>query len=120
LEYLQANKGDAEYLVATTDAHRASSLILNTEQKVIDLSGFEGHDPVFTADELAGLADEGAVRFFLAGGGPGSDSESAGWIEDNCEQVPEEEWQPPDAEEQGGGGPPGREQTLYDCGAVGR
>ena len=117
VEYLQANKGDAEYLIATTDAHRASSLILNTDDKVIDLNGFEGHDPVFTADELAGLVDKGAVRFFLAGGGPGgSDMESTRWIEDNCEQVPEEEWQSPDAGEQGGGGPPGRASSLYDCG----
>jgi hypothetical protein len=120
LEYLQANKGDAEYLVATTDAHRASSLILNTDDKVIDMNGFEGHDPVFTGDELAALVDRGAVRFFLIGGGPGgSNSDSASWVQDNCEPVPQEEWQSPDAEEQGGGGPPGREQALYDCASQG-
>jgi 4-amino-4-deoxy-L-arabinose transferase-like glycosyltransferase len=119
VEYLQVNKAGAEYLVATTDAHRASSLILNTDDKVIDLQGFEGHDPVFTTDELAALVDEGAVRFFLAGGGPGSDSESAGWVQDNCEQVPQEEWQSPDANEQGGGGPPGRAPTLYACSTAG-
>jgi hypothetical protein len=119
VEYLQANKGDAEYLVATTDAHRASSLILNTDERVIDMNGFEGHDPVFTADEIARLVDEGAVRFFLVGGGPGgSDSESASWIQDNCQQVPQEEWQ--SSSDQGGGGPPGRNQTLYDCGTGGR
>jgi 4-amino-4-deoxy-L-arabinose transferase-like glycosyltransferase len=124
VEYLQANKGNAEYLVATTDAHRASSLILNTDDKVIDANGFEGHDPVFTADEIAGLVDTGAVRFLLTGGGPGgSNSEAASWAQDNCEQVPQEEWQSPDAGEQGGGGPPGppgRGQTLYDCGTGGR
>jgi hypothetical protein len=113
VEYLQANKGDAEYLVAISDAHRASSIILNTDDKVIDLNGFEGHDPVFTADELAGLVNEGAVRFFLAGGGPGSDSESASWVQDNCQQVPQEEWQSPEAK--GQGGRPGRAPTLYDC-----
>ena len=119
VEYLQANKGDSEYLVATTDAHRASSLILNTDDKVIDLAGFEGHDPVFTADKVAGLADEGAVRFFLTGGDPGgSNSETGSWVQDNCEQVPQEEWQSPETEEQGGGGPPGREQALYDCSTV--
>ncbi len=118
LEYLQANKGDAEYLVAASNAMSASPFILSTDEKVINLNGFEGHDPAFTADELAGLVDEGAVRFFLTGGGPGSSGmESTGWIEDNCEQVPEEEWQSPDAEEQSG--PPGRERTLYDCNVVG-
>ncbi|MCA1738360.1 MAG: glycosyltransferase family 39 protein, partial [Actinobacteria bacterium] len=121
VEYLQANKGDAEYLVASADSHRASSLILNTDDKVIDMNGFEGHDPVFTPDELAGLVDEGSVRFFLTGGGgPGGGSqESTSWVEDNCEQVPQEEWQSPEAE-QGGGGPPGREQALYNCATGGR
>src|SRR5919107_1462663 len=99
LEYLQANKGDAEYLVATSSAMSASPIILTT-------------------DELAGLVDEGAVRFFLTGGDPsGSGMESTGWIEDNCEQIPEEEWQSPDAE--GQGGPRGGERALYDCSVVG-
>jgi 4-amino-4-deoxy-L-arabinose transferase-like glycosyltransferase len=118
LEYLQANKGDTEYLVAASNAMSASPIILNTDEKVINLNGFEGHDPVFTADELAGLVDKGAVRFFLTGGGPSSSGmESTGWIEDNCEQVPEEEWQSPDAE--GQGGPPGGGRALYDCSVVG-
>jgi hypothetical protein len=120
LEYLQANKGDAEYLVATSSAMSASPIVLNTDEEVINLNGFEGHDPVFSADELTGLVDEGAVRFFLVGGGPsGSDMESTEWIEDNCRQVPEEEWQLPDSAEQGQGGPPGRAPTLYDCGTTG-
>jgi 4-amino-4-deoxy-L-arabinose transferase-like glycosyltransferase len=118
VEYLQANKGDAEYLVAAASAMRASSLILDTDEKVIDLNGFEGHDPVFSADELTELADEGAVRYFLTGGGPGSENESTSWIEDNCEQVPEEEWQSLEAQEEQGG-PPGGEQALYDCSVVG-
>jgi len=120
VEYLQANKGDAEYLVASSSGMATSPIILSTDEKVINLNGFEGHDPVFGADELAGLVDKGAVRFFLVGGGPGSsEMESTGWIEDNCQQVPQEEWQSPDAAEQGGGGPPGRAPTLYDCGATG-
>jgi hypothetical protein len=118
VEYLQANKGDAEYLVATTDAHRASSLILNTDERVIDMNGFEGHDPVFTADEVTRLVDEGAVRSYLVGGPGGSDSESASWIQDNCQQVPQGEWQ--SSSDQGGSGPPGRNQALYDCGTGGR
>ena len=116
LEYLQANKGDADYLVATSNAMSASPIILSTDEKVINLNGFEGHDPVFTADELAGMVDEGVVRFFMTGGGPGgSGMESTEWIEDNCQVVPEGEWQSPDAAEQGGGGPPGGAPTLYDC-----
>jgi hypothetical protein len=65
LEYLQANKGDATYLVAGPDSRSMSSIILGTDEPVINLGGFMGRDPVFTADELANLVDEGAVRFFL-------------------------------------------------------
>jgi 4-amino-4-deoxy-L-arabinose transferase-like glycosyltransferase len=158
IEYLQANKGDAEYLVATNDSHGADSIILNTDERVITLGGFMGRDPAVTPEELTSLVNKGAVRFFLApdrermqermqermaeeeassgddasegepggapqgpppGGPPGMDNEAVSWVQDNCEQVPQEEWQSPETEEQGGGSPrgPGRDQALYDCGA---
>jgi 4-amino-4-deoxy-L-arabinose transferase-like glycosyltransferase len=147
VEYLQANKGDAGYLVAASSAISASPPILNTDEPVISLGGYNGIDPVFTADELANLVDDGAVRFFLMpdrelmeemraereasgdasprggpGGGPGPggglpQNGSADWIEENCEKVPQELWQPPEDEGRGGGGSPGRARALYDCGA---
>ncbi len=43
----------------------ASPIILNTDEPVVSFGGYNGIDPVFTADDLAGLVDEGAVRFFL-------------------------------------------------------
>jgi hypothetical protein len=65
VEYLQANKGDAGYLVAASSAMSASPIILNTDEPVVSFGGYNGIDPVFTADDLAGLVDEGAVRFLL-------------------------------------------------------
>jgi len=65
VEYLQANKGDAEYLLAASSAMSTSPIILNTDEPVISLGGYNGIDPVFTAGDLAELVDEGAVRFFL-------------------------------------------------------
>ena len=140
VEYLQANKG-ATYLVAVDRAMGASPIILNTDERVITLTGFEGHDPVFTTDEISDLVNESAVRFFMvpdkermeqmragreaSGGGgppgppPGPDSEVVTWVQDSCEKVPQEEWQSPETEGQGGGSPggPGRAQGLYDCGS---
>jgi 4-amino-4-deoxy-L-arabinose transferase-like glycosyltransferase len=65
VEYLQANKGEATYLVAGPDSRSMSSIILGTDEPVINMGGFMGRDPVFTTDELTSLVDEGAVRFFL-------------------------------------------------------
>src|ERR671920_2347701 len=65
VEYLQANRGDAGYLVAVSSATSASPIILNTDEPVISLGGYNGVDPVFTPDELADLVDVGTVRFFL-------------------------------------------------------
>jgi hypothetical protein len=41
-------------------------------------------------------------------------NESMTWVQDNCEQVPQEDWQSSDSED--AGGPMGRTQILYDCG----
>ena len=65
MEYLWANRGDAGYLVAVSSAMSASPVILNTDEPVISLGGYNGVDPVFTPAELADLVDGGTVRFFL-------------------------------------------------------
>jgi 4-amino-4-deoxy-L-arabinose transferase-like glycosyltransferase len=150
MDYLQANRGDAKYLLAATNSMSASPIILNTDEPVITLGGFIGRDPVFTTDELAKLVNEGAVRFFLVPdrermqemrseyassqpsgqqgayqgfpprGGDFFRNESTNWVQDNCEQVPQELWQSPSSSDQDEGGPERmRAQALYDCGTKG-
>jgi 4-amino-4-deoxy-L-arabinose transferase-like glycosyltransferase len=65
VDYLEANQGDAKYLVAAIDSGVASPIILNTDEPVIAFGGFEGRDPVFSIERLAGLVSEGKVRFFM-------------------------------------------------------
>jgi hypothetical protein len=65
VDYLEANQGDATYLVAAIDSGVASPLILNTEEPVIAFGGFEGRDPAFSIKRLAGLVNQGSVRFFV-------------------------------------------------------
>lgn len=146
VNYLRDNGGDTEYLLAAANALVASPIILDTEEPVIDLGGFMGFDPVFSSDEVAGLVDEGAVRFFLvldeerlmaafsemASGTSVDDSTGAAdpppapppfanastdWVENNCEAVPRELWQSSHPEDSEGMQEIfGEVQELYDCG----
>ncbi len=65
VDYLEANQGDATYLVAAIRSDLASPIILNTDEPVIDFGGFEGRDPVFSIKRLSGLVNQGRVRFFV-------------------------------------------------------
>jgi hypothetical protein len=116
VDYLQANRGDAKYLVAATNAFSAVPIILKIDDPVISIGGFMGRDPVFSTDGLTNLIDKGAVRFFLisqGGRGGFSQNESASWVQDNCQQVPKELWQSLSTSEQGGNDE--RAPALYDC-----
>ena len=119
MDYLESNRGDAKYLVGTTNARSASPIILGTDEPdpVITLGGFAGRDPVFSTYQLANLVNEGAVRFFLisqGGWGGSTQSESTSWVQDNCKQVSKEQWQSSSTSEQGRNSE--RAPTLYDCG----
>ena len=103
VDYLHANQGDAKYLVAAIRSRIASPIILNTDEPVISLGGFNGADPVFSDERLAGLVKEGAVRFFLIEGRDRKEK-SVRWITDNCEQVRQEVGQSSDST-----------VLLYDC-----
>jgi 4-amino-4-deoxy-L-arabinose transferase-like glycosyltransferase len=65
VDYLEANQGDATYLVAAIRADLASPIILNTDDPLIAFGGFEGRDPAFSIKRLAGLVNQGSVRFFV-------------------------------------------------------
>jgi hypothetical protein len=118
MDYLQANRGNAKYLVATTNARSASPIILSTEEhySVITFGGFAGHDPVLNPTQLADLVDKGAVHSFLIQNGEPDEpqNESSSWVQDNCKQVPQELWQSSSTSEQGGDSE--RAPALYDCG----
>jgi 4-amino-4-deoxy-L-arabinose transferase-like glycosyltransferase len=106
VEYLEANQGDAEYLVAAIRSRIASPIILNTDEPVISLGGFNGADPVFSNERLAGLVREGAVRYFLIEGRD-REEKSVRWIRENCEHVRQEMGQSSDST-----------VLLYDCSAT--
>ncbi len=118
MEYLLANRGGAEYLVAANEGMSAAPIILKTDEPVISLGGFGGGDPVFSTDKLADLVGEGDVRFFLMRESE-RENESTSWVQDNCEGVPQELWRSSTTSER----TEGSEEVallLYDCGTTAR
>src|SRR5713101_9689148 len=98
IEYLEAHKGSAKYLVAVVSSNEADSIILETNQPVMALGGFSGSDPILTTTQLAALVKSGTVRYFLlngsGGGGPGGgQSALITWITQHSKVVPSSQWQ---------------------------
>ncbi|WP_219471242.1 ArnT family glycosyltransferase [Nonomuraea rhizosphaerae] len=91
LSYLEANQGDAEWLVAVNSAMQASSAILSTGKPVIAMGGFTGSDPAMTVDKLKAYVSSGRLRYVMSGGdrgGPGrGNSEVTTWVTANCTEV---------------------------------
>jgi 4-amino-4-deoxy-L-arabinose transferase-like glycosyltransferase len=150
MNYLQANQGSARFLLAASNVIFAAPIILQTDESVISIGAFMAREPVLSAAELAGLAEEGAVRFFLVPdeermmemmsgylssqpsaqqgspqGSPGeergfSQNETTSWVQDNCQQVPRELWQSSTTSSDQVEDPMLRLQALYDCGTGGQ
>jgi 4-amino-4-deoxy-L-arabinose transferase-like glycosyltransferase len=85
--YLVANKGSADWIVATSSTQGAGAIQLLSQEPVMAMGGFMGSDPAPTLDQLKSLVSSGKLRYvLLAGGGPGGgrggDSSSAisSWV----------------------------------------
>ena len=117
IQYLEAHKGSAKYLVAVASSNEADAIILATNQPVMALGGFSGSDPILTTAQLAALVKSGAVKFFLingsGGGSPGGSGQSAliTWIQQHSTVVSSSQWQ--SSSSSGSGGFGGSEQ-LYE------
>jgi 4-amino-4-deoxy-L-arabinose transferase-like glycosyltransferase len=120
IAYLQANRGSATFLVATTNANAAAPIILKTGQPVMALGGFLGSDPILTVETLTAKIQVGEVRFFLLegrggpggpGGPDGGRNELASWVASTCAAVPASAFS-------GDAGASGEQGGLYDCANV--
>ncbi len=124
IRYLEANQGNATYLVATPSSMMADGIILATNKPVMAMGGFGGSDPILTTSQLATLVAKGTVRFFLlgsfgggrhlppqildripeqfrdrargafGGGGFGQQGALTTWVTQHCKVVPTSLWQP--------------------------
>lgn len=141
VRYLEANQGNATFLVATPSSNTADQIILTTNKPVMALGGFGGSDPILTTSQLAQLVAKGTVRFFLLGGardrgqlpadildripeqyrdllrggfgGPfGGQSSLTSWVTQHCSSVPSSAWQ---SSTSGNANGFGTASGLYDC-----
>lgn len=64
VRYLEANRGQARYLVATSTSLAAAPFIVQSGLPVMPLGGFNGNDQIFTVDQLESLIRQGQVRYF--------------------------------------------------------
>ncbi|MFJ3958632.1 ArnT family glycosyltransferase [Arthrobacter sp. NPDC090010] len=100
ISYLEANKGTAQYLVATFGAQEAAGIITGSGgQSVLPVGGFSGNDPVPTVEQFKALVSSGALKYVLLsgsgmGGGMGGGQQSSGtsseirsWVQENCTAV---------------------------------
>jgi 4-amino-4-deoxy-L-arabinose transferase-like glycosyltransferase len=114
LQYLVANRGSAEWIVAANSAQEAGSIEIATSLPVMAMGGFTGSDPAPTLAQLKSYITSGKLRFVLASGGQGGGfgapgagstdtSDRTSWVTSTCKLVSY-----------------GGSATLYDCaGAAG-
>lgn len=125
VQYLLANQGNAEFLVATPTSTYASVFMLATDQPAMALGGYQGWDRILTPTELAALVREGTVRFFLLNssgsrsfangtGGQDATADLTAWVQTSCTVVSATTWQTTS----GSGTSAASGQQLYDCAAV--
>ncbi len=96
INYLEAHRNGAKYLVAVASSQEADGIILATNQPVMALGGFSGSDPILTTSQLATLVKNGTVRYFLINGGGGfggGQSALISWITSHCTLVSSSQYQ---------------------------
>lgn len=64
---LKANRRAERYLLATSNARLAASIIISTGEAVMARGGFHGLDPILSPAKLAGMVETNQVRFVMLG-----------------------------------------------------
>ncbi|PON00595.1 mannosyltransferase [Bacillus halotolerans] len=118
LSYLREHNTGEEYLFATLTTVTAAPYIINTDESVMALGGFNGTDPILTVSELKKLVNEGKVKYFLLSETNSGNTELVSWIKKHGQEISSDEYSSSSSStssQQGMKGGPGGEsqQTLY-------
>ena len=119
VDFLLANQGATQYLVATPTSAYTSLFMLVTDQPAMALGGYQGWDRIITPQQLSRMVRKDVVRYFLLPAEsvpaqlPGRLDGTAGlnaWIRASCAAVPPEQWTSHDSPSTWLVG-----ATLFDC-----
>ncbi|MCY8379491.1 ArnT family glycosyltransferase [Bacillus haynesii] len=120
LTYLREHHTGEEYLFATLTTVTAAPYIINADENVMALGGFNGTDPILSVSELKNLVKEGKVKYFLISDDNSGNRELVSWIKENGTEISSDQYRSTtnstDSSAQQGtrGGPGGgQRQTLY-------
>lgn len=64
LTYLKAHQTGETYLFATLTTVTAAPYIIDEDENVMALGGFNGTDPILTVNKLKALIQQGKVKYF--------------------------------------------------------
>ena len=67
INFLKANQHGARYLLVTSSAPFAASIIIRTGEAVMATGGFHGLDPILTPEKFAGMVQDNQIRFAMLG-----------------------------------------------------
>jgi 4-amino-4-deoxy-L-arabinose transferase-like glycosyltransferase len=70
-EFLRSSQRGEAIAVATLSSMTAAPLIIEEGLDAVSIGGFMGGDRVWTKDQFVKKVEEGQLRYFLFGGGPG-------------------------------------------------
>lgn len=118
LSYLREHNTGEEYLFAALTTVTAAPYIINTDESVMALGGFNGTDPILTVSELKKLVNEGKVKYFLLSEANSGNTELVSWIKKHGQEISSDEYSSSSSStssQQGMKGGSGGEsqQTLY-------
>lgn len=94
LSYLEAHTPTTYYLMAVSSSMQGAPYVLATGRPVLYMGGFNGADPVVSAESLAQLVADGRLRYILQGGTPvapdaGHAAAINAWVVTTCTPVTE-------------------------------
>ena len=88
LTYLQNNRGNAKFLLATFGGMSAAPFITATGDKVLPIGGFDGQDPSPKLKDFIAMVKKGDIKYVLVGGGGGrqqnADNQISRWVSTFC------------------------------------